>query len=126
MTCLPVAQFNMHPSGAQCIDMNTYFSPEDVYNRDTYFYKYARKLLFDTEEPVQVSTALQEQIPKYVHIILTKNSEITPLLYISIKSAYVIGLVEQVFLHGPKHPTGELWMKLLDQDQLFPQYVHSE
>ncbi|XP_005107046.1 uncharacterized protein LOC101854278 [Aplysia californica] len=125
IACQPMAEFNIGPSSqkTQCIDMNTYITPENIYGRDSRFYRFSRNLLYHSPEPVQVSLSSTEEIPNSVHIILRDGEEITPVIYASIKSAYVKGKVEQVFLHGPQFPTGDLWRKLLSTDELNPQFV---
>lgn len=107
-----------------CINMNTYMIPDDLFTRDNSFYSFARSILYGSSNVISTDLAPTEQIPNIVHIILTDDAgEITPLQYVSIKSAYVRGRVDRVYIHGTEPPKGQLWRRLVMQDEIIAKYI---
>ncbi|CAL1531132.1 unnamed protein product [Lymnaea stagnalis] len=108
----------------QCISMNTFIDLDNLFKKDTAFYRFARTIMYSSPSPIQVEISSSVQIPNIVHIILNSETmDLTPLLYIGIKSAFIRGKVDQVFIHGPKQPTGALWEKLHTHDELKVHYI---
>lgn len=113
-------------SSIPCVSMESYISMDELYHRETNFLNYVRLLIYGSKAIIDVNAVIasSHQIPKIVHIILDDDdTEISPLMYLSIKSAYVTGKVERVFLHSHIKPKGQLWDKLVLSDHLEPKHI---
>ncbi|GFS13196.1 hypothetical protein ElyMa_003131500 [Elysia marginata] len=116
-----------HPMNASCVSLNKYLHSEEILQRDTVFNRFVRKLLYGSENAVQGKKHSSVQIPSAVHLILQDDvTELTPLHYVSIKSAFLKGQADSLYIHSLHQPSGELWDRLKDGDNLNIKYIRSE
>ncbi|KAH9523666.1 hypothetical protein Btru_040628 [Bulinus truncatus] len=107
-----------------CVTMDSYINHDFLMKSNTTFYRFARNILYGSPNFIEVTMGSHMQIPNIVHIILVDGvGELTPLLYTSIKSSYVRGKVDHVYVHGPKPPSGNLWERLHTIDELKVHYI---
>ncbi|GFN95020.1 hypothetical protein PoB_002152600 [Plakobranchus ocellatus] len=115
------------PIPANCVSLNKYLHSEEILQLNTTFNRFVRKLLFGSENAAQGEKHALTQIPNTVHVILQdKETELTPLHYVSIKSAFLKGKLDCVYIHAPQEPFGEMWNRLRNEDNLNVKYVHAE
>ncbi|KAI8774218.1 hypothetical protein BgiMline_014045 [Biomphalaria glabrata] len=111
-------------SNVTCVTMDTNINFDFLLRANSTFYRFARSMIYGSPNLVQIRMSSHIQIPNIVHIILVDGiGEVTPLLYASIKSAYIKGQVDYVYVHGPKPPKGKLWDMLHTQDELKVHYI---
>lgn len=126
ITCPAVTAVNiMKPYvNVSCISINSYLSPEELLIRDSRFHRFARSVIYGAPNVINAHMSSSVQIPNIVHIILIDGiTEITPLLYLSIKSAYFKGKVDDVFVHATTRPSGTLWEKLRTSHELNVKHI---
>lgn len=111
-------------SSAHCVTMQSYIDPNDLFHKESRFNNFVRELVYGSPKPIEIAMASYDQIPNIVHIVLADDiTDISPLLYLSIKSAYVNGKADRVFIHCRNKPKGYLWEKLVFSDHLEPKFI---
>ncbi|KAK3767248.1 hypothetical protein RRG08_018115 [Elysia crispata] len=116
-----------HPIIENCVSFNKYLVSEEILQINTAFYRFLRKLLYGSEDAIQGKKLSSVQIPNTVHVILQDGvKELTPLHYVSIKSAFLKGEIHSLYIHSSIPPTGVLWDRLNNKDNLNVKYIKSE
>ncbi|XP_059173529.1 uncharacterized protein LOC131954055 [Physella acuta] len=125
ITCPATTHINSYKaSSVHCLSMNSFINPEFLFKQDTVFHRFSRLMMYGSPSPINIQTSNTAQIPNIVHIILMNGKgDISPLLYASIKSAYVVGKADLVLVHGSVPPSGDLWEKLHSHDELNVHYI---
>ncbi|CAG5127644.1 unnamed protein product [Candidula unifasciata] len=107
-----------------CIGINSYLSSEELLIRDSRFHRFARSVMYGSPNVINAPMFSSVQIPNSIHIILKDGvTQITPLLYLSIKSAYFKGKVDDVFVHAATPPAGTLWDRLRTRHELNVKHI---
>lgn len=111
-------------NATMCVQLNQRLFPLDVWSRNTRFDTFAREIAYGSQIPLIPPKMVDYAVPKIAHILwLGAETTLDPLCYSSIKSAFVVGKLEYVILHGAAPAEGPLWEKLLEQYPIT--YVHS-
>ena len=118
-----------HPTNASCVSLNKFLHSEEILRIDSAFHRFLKMLLYGSKNAVQGKKHSSTQIPNIVHIVLMeegKHFRLTPLQYVSIKSAFLKGQVDSVYIHSSVPPDGELWERLKIKDDLNVRYIRSD
>lgn len=113
LQCPIISNFNQADSKTFCVQLNQRLFPSDIWFQNSKFDAFVREIVYSVQKPLLPVQFAHTSIPRIAHIMMSaSDGTFDPLCYSSVKSAFVIGQMEYVFLYSHSNPAGPLWEKL--------------
>ncbi|ELT89884.1 hypothetical protein CAPTEDRAFT_200575 [Capitella teleta] len=103
---------------AECLNLNSYFFPKDIWELNTDFGRIIRKIFYGSEEINLPKQDYNELIPNIAHMVWLGGGEMDFLFYLSVLSLIYVAKVDMVYMHGDAPPTGPYWNRLRHNPKL--------
>ena len=115
--CPSIDEFNKAKT-SNCLQLSQRLFPSDIWHQNKTFDRFARRIAFNSPEPVIPIPNPDHAAPKIVHILKFDGEEVlSPLCYASIQSAFTSGKLQHAFVHGhvDRKNKNPLWEQLAEQ-----------
>lgn len=111
------------PSEHFCIHTSQHLVPYEIWHQNTSFHNFARQIVYNTQTVLVPFSETNIPMKKIVHILNLYGTSVDHLCLLSIKSAFIRGAVDHVFLHTHKFVKDPLWHELRQNYSV--SYVHA-
>ena len=116
LECPTIEGFNK-ASQSHCVQLSQRLFPSDIWRQNKTFDRFVRKVAFNSPQPVSPVPSPKLAAPKIAHILKFDEEKLSPLCFASIKSAFIHGELQHVFVHGhvSRDTKDPLWMEVAGQ-----------
>ena len=118
LDCPNIEEFNKAKTVSSCLQISQRLFPADIWRLNKTFDRFARRVAFNTAEPVSAVPDPDRATPRIAHVLKFDGEEVlSPLCYASIQSAFTNGKLQHVFVHGhvDRRNRNPLWEQLAER-----------